>query len=111
MFVQSVIPSFDIYSTFSQSEEPLVHLLQESTLNLYKTLVTPFIKPNIIAQSDDILSIDIKDSTNYKESSSVHIGYLTKQYTLPKDLVETSKYTKFKYVRINKSYYKTVTHL
>ena len=58
-------------------------------------LLTHFIKPHILAQSDDILSIDVEDSTNYKESLSVHTGYSTKQYPPSKDLVETSKYTKF----------------
>ena len=47
LFVQSVIPAFDIYNTFLQSEEPLVHLLQKSTLNLYKALLALFIKPHI----------------------------------------------------------------
>ena len=78
-----------------ESEEPLVHLLQDSTLNLYKALLSRFIKPDVIAQSDDILCIDIEDSTNYKEYSSIHIGFFTKQYALSKDLIETSKCTKF----------------
>ena len=49
------MPSFDAYYTFLQSEEPLVALLQNRTLNLYKALLSCFIKPDIIAQSDDIL--------------------------------------------------------
>ena len=55
LFVQSIMPSFDAYYTFLQSEEPLVALLQNRTLNLYKALLSRFIKPDIIAQSDDIL--------------------------------------------------------
>ena len=101
--MQSVISAFYIYITFLQSKELPVHLLQESTSNLYKTILAHFIKPHIIAQSDDILSIDIECSTNYKESSSAHIGYCTKQYTQTKDLVETlniisfsRKFTSFK---------------
>ena len=66
----------DIYNTFLQSEESLVHLTQESILNFGKTLLACFIKPHITAQSDYILSIDIKDSTNYKESLSVRFRYL-----------------------------------
>ena len=86
---------FDIYNTFLQSEESFVHLIKESILNFQKTLLACFIKPHITAQSDDILSTDIKDSTNYKEGLSVHFRYFTKQRALSKDLVETSKYTEF----------------
>ena len=76
LFVQSIMPSFDAYNIFLQSEEPFVHLLQGSTLNLYKALLFRFITPDVIAQSDDILCIDIEDSTNYKEYSSIHIRLL-----------------------------------
>ena len=62
------MPSFDVYNAFLLSEEPLVHLLQDNALNLYKVLLSHFIKPDIIAQSDDILCIDIEDSTNNKKS-------------------------------------------
>ena len=37
----------------------------------------------------------ILDSTNYKEYSSIHIGFSTKQYAFSKDLIRTSKHTKF----------------
>lgn len=57
LFVQSVKPVFDIYNKLLQSEEFLVHLLQENTLNLYKTLLTRFLKSHVTAQSHDILSL------------------------------------------------------
>ena len=62
LFVKSIMPSFDAYNTFLQSEEPLVHLLQDRTLNLCKALLSRFIKPGVIAQSEDILCINIEDS-------------------------------------------------
>ena len=62
LLVQSIMASFDAYSTFLQSEEPLVHLLQDSSFNLYKALLSRIIKPDVIAQSDDILCIDIEAS-------------------------------------------------
>ena len=110
LFVQSVTPAFDIYNTFLQSEEPLVHLLQESTLNLYKALLVRFIKPHIIAQNDNIFSTDTEYSTGYKESSSVHIGYSTMQYALSKDFVETSNYAKF-LNEVHEFYVKTFRYL
>ena len=105
LFVQSAIPAFDIYNTFLQSEEPFVHLLHKSTLNLYKTLLVRFIKPHITAHS-----IDTEDSTNYKESSFVHIGFFTKHYALFKDLAEASKYTKF-LKEVQKFYFKICSYL
>ena len=89
------MPSFDAYNTFLQSQEPHDHLLQDSTSNLHKALLSRFTRPDIITQSDDILCIDIEDSTSYKEYSFAHIGFSTKQYASSKDLIGTSKYTKF----------------
>lgn len=63
-----------------QSEDPLADLLQESTWNLYQTLLACFIKPYIIPQGDNFHSNDIGDS-NYKDSSSVHIGSSTNRNT------------------------------
>ena len=79
-------------------------------MNLCKTLLARFIKPHITTQSDYIFSIDIEDSTNYEESSSAHIGFSTKHYALSKDLVETSKYTKF-LKEVQKFYVKTCSYL
>ena len=39
LFVQSVMPVFDHFNTFLQSEEPLVHLLHETTVKLYRALL------------------------------------------------------------------------
>ena len=45
-----------------------------------------------------------------RESSSVHIRYSTKQYALSKDLVETSKFTKF-LKEVHEFYIKTSSYL
>ena len=95
LFVQSVMPVFDHYNMFLQSEEPLFHLLHESTMKLCRMFLSRFIKPEVITESADILSIDIDNSENHKELSSIHIGFSTKQYALSHDLIGTVKYTKF----------------
>ena len=50
--------SFDADNIFLQSEEPFVYLAENSTLNLCKAILSCFIKPDVIAQSDDILCVD-----------------------------------------------------
>ena len=62
LFVQSVMPVFDPFNIFLQSEEPLVHLLHESTIKLYKGLLPHFIKTEILSNSNDVLLIDIENS-------------------------------------------------
>ena len=53
LFVQTVMPVFDQFNKFLQSEEPLVHLLHESTIKLYKGLLPRFIKTEILSNSND----------------------------------------------------------
>ena len=59
MFVQSVIPIFDNFNTFLQAEEILIHILYHSTLNLYRSVLSKFILPEVISESDDVLSMDL----------------------------------------------------
>ena len=49
MFVQSVMPVFDSFNAFLQSEEPLIHMLLQSTIRLYRSLLTRFIRPQVIS--------------------------------------------------------------
>ena len=63
-------------------------------MKLYRMLLSRFIKPEVITESTDILSIDIDYSENHKDLSSIHVGFLTKQYALLYDLIGTVKYTK-----------------
>ncbi len=46
MFIQSVIPIFDSFNTFLQSEAPLIHMLYQCTIRLYCSLLSRFILPS-----------------------------------------------------------------
>ncbi len=59
MFVQSVIPIFDSFNTFLQSEAPLIHMLYQCTFRLYRSLLSRFIRPQVISSSKDLTSIDL----------------------------------------------------
>ena len=54
MFVQSVIPIFDSFNTFLQSEAPLIHILHQCTTRLYHLLLSRFICPQVISSSRDL---------------------------------------------------------
>ena len=95
MFVQLVIPIFDSFNTFLQSEEPLTHVLYESTTRLYCSLLSRFIIPEVISSTDDILSIDIEDPINLKDNKDLFLGIMTKQCAWRCDLIGTTKYNKF----------------
>ena len=95
MFVQSVIPTFNSFNTFLQAEEPLIHILHHSTLRLYRSLLSRFILPEVISESDDVLSIDLDDPDVLKDYNSMFIGAMTKQYARDSDIIGTSEYKKF----------------
>ena len=62
MFVQSQILILVSFNIFLQAEEPLIHLLYDSTLWLYRSLLSRFILPEVISESDDVLSVDLEHS-------------------------------------------------
>ena len=95
LFVQSTMPVFNKFNTFLQSEEPLVHLLHESTIKLYKGLLSRFVKTEIFSNSNDILLIDIENSESLKELNTIQIGFITKQYAVAEDIIGTPRYIKF----------------
>ena len=59
MFVKSMNSIFDSFNTFLQSEQPLIHVLHQSTLRLYRSLLCRFVLPEIISSSKDILLLSI----------------------------------------------------
>ena len=95
MFVQSVIPIFDSFNTFLQSEEPLIHVLQQSAIRLYRSLLTRFIRAEVISSSEDVLSIDLDNPDFAKADNEISIGAMTKQYARDNDIIGTSQYKKF----------------
>ena len=61
MSVKPEIPIFRSFNTFLQPKEPLIHILHHSTLRLYCLLLSIFMRPEVISESDNKLSFDIED--------------------------------------------------
>ena len=60
VFIQSVIPIiFGSFNTFLKTEELLTQLLYHATLCLYHSLLSRLVLPEVISESDDVLSIDL----------------------------------------------------
>ena len=86
---------FDIFNTYLQSEEPLVHLLYQSTSKLLHSLLSRVVLPEVISAPDDLLEIDHEDSSNLTDSNVIFIGMTTKQYAWSNDMIGTYVYRKF----------------
>ena len=68
------------------------HILHHSTLRLYRSLFLRFILLVVIAESDDVLNIDLEDPDVLKYFNSIFIGAMAKQYTRDSDIIGTSEY-------------------
>ena len=95
LFVQAVIPTFYIFNTYLQSEEPLVHFLYQSTSKLLRSLLSPVVLPEVICAADDLLEIDLEDSSNLRDSNLIFIGMTTKQYARSNNMIGIYVYKKF----------------
>ena len=51
--------------------------------------------PEVITESDDMLSIDLEDPDILKNFNSVFVGAMTKQYARDSDIIGNSEYKKF----------------
>ena len=83
MFVQSYL--FDSFYTFCK---------YHSTLRLYRSLLSIFIIPEVISESD-MVSIDLKDPDFLTGFDSIFIEAMTKQYAMDSDITGTSEYKTF----------------
>ena len=73
----------------------MIHVLHHSTLRLYRSLLSIFIIPEVISESDDMVSIDLKDPDFLTGFDSIFIEAMTKQYAMDSDIVGTSEYKTF----------------
>lgn len=82
LFLQSVLPVFTQANRFLQREEPLIHILQQQLISLYKKVLGKYIKPCVLVegiQTGELLTMDFKDSSNQVNNSDLVIGIMTKQ--------------------------------
>uniref|UniRef100_H3BDR6 HAT C-terminal dimerisation domain-containing protein n=1 Tax=Latimeria chalumnae TaxID=7897 RepID=H3BDR6_LATCH len=79
-FLQSVIPIFDKFNLLMQSEVPMVHAIHPAILNLARDLLGRFLKPVIVREARDILSVQYENPEKQKADQDLYIGFYTKQY-------------------------------
>ena len=84
-----MIPISDIFNTYLQSKEPLVHLLYQSTSKLLHSLLSRVVLPEVISAADDLLEIDLEYLSNLRDSNIIFIGMTTKQYARSNDMIGT----------------------
>ena len=73
LLVQSVTSIFDSFKNFLEAEEPLINILYHFTLRLCRSLLSGFILPEVISESDELEDPDILE-----DFSSIFIGAMTK---------------------------------
>ena len=96
IFILSVIPIFDSFNTFLQAEEPLIHIYIVPFYFAFVSLITfkihstqrrildvtaaldPPLLPEVISESDDVISIDVEDPDVLNDINIIFIGAMTK---------------------------------
>ena len=64
-------------------------------MRLYRSLRSRFILPEVVPESDDVLSIDLEAPDVLKDFNSIFTGAKTKQYARDSDIIGTSEYKRF----------------
>ena len=94
-------------ATIPQSEEPLMHMLLQTTIRLYHSLLTRFIRPQVISSSEDSTHIDLDNRDFLRNDDEIFIGTMTKQHARDSDIIGTSQHQKF--LKECKKFYMTCT--
>ena len=75
-FFQSVIPTLTNANKFLQQEQPLIHILLSRLISLLKKMLTKFVKPSSIADSE---SSSFDEESCLLAFGDIWIGFQTKQ--------------------------------
>ena len=66
----------------------MIHILHHSTLRLSWSLLLGFIQPEVISESDDVLSIALEGPDVLKDFNNMFIGAM---HVRDSDIIETPK--------------------
>ena len=79
-FFQSVIPTLTNANKFLQQEQPLIHILLSRLVSLIKKILTKFVKPSCIADSESsLVSFSFDEESCLLAFGDIWIGFQTKQ--------------------------------
>ncbi|CAF2156109.1 unnamed protein product, partial [Rotaria magnacalcarata] len=89
---------FDRFLTYFQSEEPLIHLLYNEMVHMYKNILLSFLKPDTInnKSGSDLLNISFEQTVQWTSDKEIKIGERTRK------LIPTLNFDE------RKSFYQTV---
>lgn len=78
LFLQAVLPMFTQFNKMFQSNSPILPDLYAEANQLLKSVLGYYIRPQVLLLVEDLTSFDHLESTNFKSSDNIFIGYQTK---------------------------------
>lgn len=97
LFLLHAIPIFEKPNVLLQSSEPHIHELKSILLDLFKNLISRFVKPSVVKSCTSLLETDYHNKSNQKCDSDLIIGNAA--YKLVEKLKEEQKRVFFSSVR------------
>ena len=77
LFHHASIPLFNNFNKLLQSEEPIIHMLLDSTIQLARSLANRIIKPQVLKDTP-VTELNMDDPQFYKPEHSIFMGVTTK---------------------------------
>lgn len=77
LFVQFILPMFDVPNKTLQSRVPKIHILDSILRELFKDILSKFVKPCAILCADSIYDVDYHQRDNQKEDEDLVVGTAT----------------------------------
>ena len=77
LFHHASIPLFNNFNKLLQSEEPIIHMLLDSTIQLARSLANRIIKPQVLKDTP-VTELNLDDPQFYKPEHSIFMGVTTK---------------------------------
>ena len=80
LFLQNVIPVFDIANQLLQKDEPVIHLLHDVMINQLTDIFIRFLKPNTVTSAKSVPEVKFDKIDNQKDDKSLVIGQSARNY-------------------------------
>ena len=77
LFHHASIPLFNNFNKLLQSEEPIIHMLHDSTIQLARSLANRIIKPHVLKDTP-VTELNLDDPKIYKPEHTIFMGFTTK---------------------------------
>ena len=108
LFLQFTVPLFDHTNLLLQSKEPLVHKSRKSLLQLLKHLMTRFVKPVALVNTE-LLEVSFHDPKNQRSDDDLMIGSDCRAYIEKENL--SGEILKSFYARVRKYFIRACEYM